>query len=159
MDSARPVGGRTYVGTDVPERFDLQQRPLVPRNPLCDLPPLSGSGQKPNIGGYAIVAAGVVRRDKRPRAIWIERDSGDPEHSPRAGILVDESDPERITRLTGIERFTALSERRNRIERKRRDHGAISRYCVEGRVEGAQDRESLDEGGIDGAAVRGDLAW
>lgn len=94
---------------------------------------------------------------QRLRPICIEHDSTDAEHSPRAWILLGESDPERETSLFDIERGSAFTQRRDRIERKRRDRDAISGYCVERRPNSAEEREAFDECRIDDARMRGNL--
>jgi hypothetical protein len=122
------------------------------------VPGFARPSEEPGIAVDARVPAGVVGVHQRLRAICIERDSADAEHSPRAGIFFGESDIEGIARCLDVERCTALAHRRNRIERKRRYRDAVSGYCVERRADGAEDREFFGEGEVDRAAVRGDLA-
>ncbi len=99
----------------------------------------------------------MVRIQERLRTIGIERNSADAEHSPGAGIFLDESDIEGIARCLDVERCSALAQSRHRIDRQCRDRNAIPGYRVERRADSAEEGESFHEGRIDDACVRGDL--
>jgi hypothetical protein len=88
LHTPRSVGDRTDIGAEVAQRFHFQVWPLFPRNPFGDLPGFSRSNEEPGVEIDAIVATGVVGVHEGLRAIWIERDSADAEHSPRAWIFV-----------------------------------------------------------------------
>ena len=158
-DDPRPRCAGVGIGAQITQRLDPRRSRILPRHALGDLPRLVGAGEIPDICVEARVAAGMVGVDQRRRAIRIECDPADAEHPPRAGKLSREGAPERKSGLRDlVERRATLSQRGYRIERQRFDGHAVPRDRIKRGANSAEEGEALDERGVNGTGVRGNVA-